>query len=222
MPEKFSFCEVREIRGDQIAARECYVSSMKTRKPHEALQLKVLDPRDDVTIESGEPVNELTSVVLDEEQPDIKVYIGSSLSKDLVCQLIDFLKRNMDIFAWSHEDLEGIDPKVATHHLNVDPRYKLVRQRLRGASTERAQAIDKEVGKMIENGVVKEVAYPEWISNVVMVTKSNGKWCLCVDFTELNKACPKYSYQLPRIDLQIDAATRHELLTFLDAYSGYN
>ena len=58
---------VREIQGDQIAARECYVSSMKTRKPHEALQVKVLDPRDDVAIESGEPVNELTPVVLDEE-----------------------------------------------------------------------------------------------------------------------------------------------------------
>ena len=57
--------------------------------------------------------------------------------------------------------------------------------------------MDKEVGKLIDNGVVKEVAYPEWLSNVVMVTKANGKWCLCVDFTELNKACPKDSYQLP-------------------------
>ena len=82
--------------------------------------------------------------------------------------------------------------------------------------------MDKEVGKLIENGAVKEVAYPEWLSNVVMVTKANGKWRLCVDFTELNKACPKDSHPLPRIDLLIDATTGHELLTFLDEYSGYN
>ena len=150
------------------------------------------------------------------------MYIGSSLSKDLARQLIDFLKRNMDIFAWSHANLEGIDPEVATHRLNVDPRHKLVRQNLRGASTERAQAMNKEVGKLIENWVVKEVAYLEWLSNVVMVTKADGKWRLCIDFTELNKACPKDSYPLPWIDLLIDATTGHELLTFLNAYSGYN
>ena len=82
--------------------------------------------------------------------------------------------------------------------------------------------MDKEVGNLIENGAVKEVAYHEWLSNVVMVTKANGKWRLCVNFTELNKACPKDSYPLPRIDLLIDATVGHELLTFLDAYSGYN
>ena len=190
---------VGEIRGDQIAASECYVSSMKTRKPHEALQVEVLNPRDDAAIERGEPVEELTLVVLDEEHPDGKLYIGSSLSKDLVRHLIDFLKRNMDIFAWSHIDLEGIDLEVATHHLNVDPRNKPVRQKLRGTSTEKAHVMDQEVGKLIENGAVKEVAYPEWLSNVVMVIKANGKWRLCVYFTELNKACPKDSYPLPQI-----------------------
>ena len=111
---------------------------MKTRKPYEALQVEVLDPRDDAAIERGEPVEELTPVVLDEENLDKKVYISSSLSKDMVCQLIDFLKHNMDIFAWSHVDLEGFDLEVATHCLNVDPRHKPIRQKLRGASTERA------------------------------------------------------------------------------------
>ena len=103
------------------------------------------------------------------------MYISSSLSKDLVRQLMDFLKRNKDFFAWSHADLEGIDSKVSTHCLNVDPCHKPIRKKLRGTSTERAQAMDKEVGKLIENRAVKEVAYPEWLSNVVMVTKANGK-----------------------------------------------
>ena len=213
---------VGEIRGDQLAARECYVSSMKTRKPQEALQVEILDPRDDSTIERGEPAEKLIPIVLDEDHPDRRVYVGSSLSTELVGPLIDFLKHNMDVFAWSHADLEGIDPEVATHRLNVDPHHKPVRQKLRGASTERAQAMDKEVRNLIDSGAVREVAYPEWLSNVVMVTKTNGKWRLCVDFTKLNKACPKDSYPLPRIDLLIDATAGHELLTFLDAYSGYN
>ena len=96
---------------------------MKTIKPHEALQVEVLDPRVDTAIERGELVEELTPIVLNEEHQDRKVYIGSSLSKYLVCQLIDFLKLNMDIFARSHADLEGIDLEVATHRLNVDPRH---------------------------------------------------------------------------------------------------
>ena len=75
------------------------------------------------------------------------------------------------------------------HHLNVNSHYKPVRQKLRSASTERAQVMDKEVGKLIENGVIREVAYLVWLSNVAMVTKINGKWRLCVDFIELNQAC---------------------------------
>ena len=82
--------------------------------------------------------------------------------------------------------------------------------------------MEKEMEKLLTNGSVREVAYPDWLSNVVMVTKANGKWCLCVDFTELNKACPKDSYPLLRIDLLIEATARHELVRFLDAYSEYN
>ena len=64
--------------------------------------------------------------------------------------------------------------------------------------------------------------YPDWLANVVMVKKSNGKWRMCVDFTDLNKACPKDSYPLPRIDILVDSTVRHQLLSFIDAFSGYN
>ena len=102
---------VGEIRGDQLAARECYVSSMKTRKPQEALQVEILYPRDDSTIERGEPTEKLIPIVLDEDHPDKRIYVGSSLSTELVGPLIDFLKHNMDVFAWSHADLEGSTQK---------------------------------------------------------------------------------------------------------------
>ena len=64
--------------------------------------------------------------------------------------------------------------------------------------------------------------YPDWLANVVMVKKANGKWRMCVDFTDLNKVCPKDSYPLLRIDQQVDSTAGHQLLSFMDAFSGYN
>ena len=64
--------------------------------------------------------------------------------------------------------------------------------------------------------------YPEWLANVVLVKKANGKLRMCVDFTDLNKACPKDSFPLPRIDQLVDFTTGHKLLTFMDTFSGYN
>ena len=64
--------------------------------------------------------------------------------------------------------------------------------------------------------------YPEWLANIVLVKKANGKWRMCVDFTDLNKACPKDSFPLPRIDQLVDSTTGHKLLTFMDTFSGYN
>ena len=64
--------------------------------------------------------------------------------------------------------------------------------------------------------------YPDWLANVVMVKKASGKWRMCVDFTDLNKACPKDSYPLPRVDVLVDSTARHQLLSFMDAFSGYN
>ena len=69
---------------------------------------------------------------------------------------------------------------------------------------------------------IQEVYYPDSLANVVMVRKANGKWRMCVDFTDLNKACPKDSYPLPHIDQLVDSTAGHKLLSFMDAFSGYN
>ena len=69
---------------------------------------------------------------------------------------------------------------------------------------------------------IREVYYPDWLASVVMVRKSNGKWKMFVDFTDLNKAFPKDSYPLPRIDTLVDSTVRHQLLSFMDAFSSYN
>ena len=71
-------------------------------------------------------------------------------------------------------------------------------------------------------GFIQEVYYPDWHANVVLVKKTNRKWRMCVDFTDLNKACSKDSFPLPRIDQLVDSTAGHKLLTFMDAFSGYN
>ena len=78
-----------------------------------------------------------------------------------------------------------------------------------------------EVNKLLAANFIREVYYPEWLANVVMVKKANGKWRMCVDFTDLNTACLKDSFPLPRIDQLVDSTVGHKLLTFMDAFSGY-
>ena len=79
-----------------------------------------------------------------------------------------------------------------------------------------------EVNKLLVANFIREVHYPEWLANVVMVKKANEKWRMCVDFIDINQAYPKDSFPLPRIDQLVDSIARHKLLTFMDAFSGYN
>lgn len=82
--------------------------------------------------------------------------------------------------------------------------------------------IIEEVKKLIEVGIVREVRYLEWLANIVVVQKKNRKWRICIDFSDLNKACLKDPFPLPHIDKLVDATAGHELLSFIDAFSGYN
>ena len=75
---------------------------------------------------------------------------------------------------------------------------------------------------LFRSSFIREVYYPDWLANVVMVRKACGKWRMCVDFTDLNKACPKDSYPLQRVDVLVNFIAQHQLLSFMDAFSGYN
>ena len=118
--------------------------------------------------------------------------------------------------------MPGIDPSVITHRLNVHPSSKPVRQKKRAFAPKRDNAIKEEVQKLTTAQFIREVYYPDWLANVVMVKKANGKWRMCVDFINLNKVCPKDSYPLPRIDQLVDSTAGHRLLSFMDAFSSYN
>ena len=104
----------------------------------------------------------------------------------------------------------------------MSPSYKPVRQKKRVFAPEWDIAIKKEVQKLVTAEFVHEVYCPDWLDNVVMVKKANGKWTMCMNFIDLNKACPKDSYLLPRIDQLVDSIARHQLLCFMNAFSRYN
>ena len=207
------------VRGDQRVAREFYSASMK-EKAVDNIYLAELDMRDEV-LTRPEPSEELEPVSLDDD-PEHLAYIGSKLAEDLKSLLTHFLRQNKDVFAWKQADMGGIDPTVITHRLNVSPSFKPIKQKRRSFALERQKAINEEVGKLLQAGAIREVEYPEWLANVMLVKKANGKWQLCIDLTDVNRACPKDSFPLPRIDLIVDATAGHELLSFMDAFSGYN
>ena len=118
--------------------------------------------------------------------------------------------------------MPGIDPEVIMHHLQLNKERRLVRQRIKHMSAEKQAAIEAEVQKLLEAEFIREEKYPTWLANVVLVRKANGEWRMCVDYTDLNKACLKDCFPLPQIDQLVDSTSGHELLSFMDAFSNYN
>ncbi|NAV21938.1 RNA-directed DNA polymerase, partial [Salmonella sp. zj-h16] len=118
--------------------------------------------------------------------------------------------------------MPGVPREVIEHRLAVRPGARPVRQKVRRQAPERQAFIREEVARLLEAGFIREVIHPEWLANPVVVPKANGKLRMCIDYTDLNKACPKDPYPLPRIDQIVDSTAGCDLLCFLDAYSGYH
>jgi hypothetical protein len=136
--------------------------------------------------------------------------------------LVDFLKANLNACTWKPSDMNGIPKEVAEHKLNIKPGSKLVKQHLRCFNDEKCKAIDEAIKKLLSAGFIREVFHPEWLANPVLVKKKNKKWRTCVDYTGLNKACPKDLFPLPRIDQVVNSTVGCETLSFLDVYSRYH
>ena len=137
-------------------------------------------------------------------------------------ELIEFLRRNIDMFSWSAYEGPGVDPNFICHHLNVNPSIIPRKQPPRRSSKKHSDAIRDEVIKLKQVGAIKEVSYPEWLANTVVVKKKSGKWRVCVDFTDLNKVCPKDPFPRPRINQLVDTTVSHPRMSFLDAFQGYH
>ena len=137
-------------------------------------------------------------------------------------ELMVFLRRNIDLFVWSAYEAPRVDPNLIYHHLNVNPTVVLRKQPPQRLPKEHSKAVKEEVLKLKQAGAIKEVFYPEWLANTVVVKKKNGKWRVCVDFTDLNKAYPKDPFPMPWIDQLVDATVGHPRMSFLDVFQGYH
>nr|XP_025682159.1 uncharacterized protein LOC112783427 [Arachis hypogaea] len=221
---------IATIHSDLHEARRCYNISLKpTRKTAEvhvnSIQseqpaLAELDPRTDFQ-ERPTPNEDLIKITLTDDQAKF-TFIGASMHKDAKEKLTKFLRQNADLFAWTSGDMPGINPSVITHRLAVNPSARPISQKKRNLGNEKREASMIEVKKLIDAQFIRELRFTTWLANIVMVKKHNGKWRMCVDFTDLNKACPKDAYPLPCIDSLVDNSCGYGTLSFMDAYSGYN
>ncbi|KAK4403112.1 Transposon Ty3-G Gag-Pol polyprotein [Sesamum angolense] len=238
---------IGEEIGDRRQARECYANSLKGESNNQPIVKSGIPSKKKTTIttdkvptekskegepqankkrkvdeERIEPTKEVKAIELTLEHVPKITKIGTLLDPQFEKTLIAFLQEKINVFAWDAADMSGIDPKIMVHRLNLNPKIKPVKQKKRAFGNERIKVIKEEVEKLLRIDYIRPVQYPEWLANVVLVPKPNGKWRMCIDFTDLNKACPKDSYPLPRIDALIDSTSGCELMSFLDAFQGYN
>jgi hypothetical protein len=162
------------------------------------------------------------TVPLDPAMPKQTVIISEDLTPQDEEKLISCLSRNKDVFAWSALDLVEVSRTVIEHSLGIDPSVRPKKQRLRKMSDEKTEVAKDEVHRLLEANFIELVAYPTWLANVVMVQKKSGRWRMCIDFSSLNKACPKDNFPLPWIDKIVDSAAECEVMSLLDCFSGYH
>jgi hypothetical protein len=118
--------------------------------------------------------------------------------------------------------MPGVPREVIEHHLAVCPGARPVKQKAQRQALENHDFFVKEIEKLKKAKFIREVSHPEWVANPIMVPKVTGGGRLCMDFTDLNKACPKDLYPLARIDQIVDSTAGYDLLCFLDAFSVYH
>ncbi|GJT61328.1 reverse transcriptase domain-containing protein [Tanacetum coccineum] len=194
------------LRSSRIIPMECAMISGPSTRPPEA----------------GKILEEKIRVAIHPEYPEQTIAIGSTLTEKGRKELCTLLGQNLDVFAWKPADMTGVPRSIAEHCLNIREGCRPVRQKKRGQAPERNKAIQEEVEKLVDAGIMKEVHYHSWLSNPVMVKKHDGTWRMCVDFKDLNNACPKDCYPLPEIDWKIESLCGYPFKCFLDAYKGYH
>ena len=157
---------------------------------------------------------------IEEEKREVK--IGTTLSPTTRKELIDLLQDYSDVFAWSYQDMPGLDTDIVVHRLPLREECMPVKQKLRRVKPEMLLKIKEEVKKQLDAGFLEVAKYPQWVANIVPVSKKDGKVRMCVDYRDLNRVSPKDNFPLPHIDTLVDNTAKHSLFSFMDGFSGYN
>ncbi|RDX91227.1 hypothetical protein CR513_26814, partial [Mucuna pruriens] len=179
-------------------ARRCYKDILRVGQQRSAVNTLSLelDSRSHDERERPHPMKELKEVQIGKQKSQ-KARIGTVMTGEQEVGLIRCLRQN-------HDDARP------------------VMQKKRKQGEEKRKAIKEETSKLLTAGFIREVRYPKWLANMVVVRKVNEKWKMCTDYTDLNKVCLKDPYPFPSIDRLVDNVSGFEFLSFMDAYSGYN
>ncbi|XP_074277632.1 uncharacterized protein LOC141601266 [Silene latifolia] len=151
------------------------------------------------TLEDGgqSTVDQLKELNLGTTEDPRPIYISALLTKEEEEEYYKLLVEYKDVFAWRYKQMPGLSPKIAVHRLAIKKGTSPKKQPQRRFRPELVPEIEKEVNKLIEAGFIREVKYSTWIAKIVLVRKKNGQLRICVDFSDLNDACPKDDFPLP-------------------------
>ncbi|XP_020239807.1 uncharacterized protein LOC109818687, partial [Cajanus cajan] len=214
--------QIISIKANKRTARQCYAESLKASPPTEEqrwdesptlahiaqAEITNLDPRAKSHDNRPSPIDELDDLQIGKLTSQC-TKISQQLNPELRQQLVAEISKNSDLFAWSSADMPGIDPHLICHRLAIHKEAKPVAQRKHKVGGERREAIVVETQKLLRASFIRDVRYTTWLANVVLVKKHSGKWRMCINFTDLNKACPKDAYPLPSIDRLVDGGSGH-------------
>jgi hypothetical protein len=151
------------------------------------------------------------------------IFISANLDSSFREGLIKLLKEYKDCFTWDYSEMPGLDHSIVEHRLPIKPGFKPHKQPPRKIYKDEVLAdVKKEVERLIDANFIRPCRYAEWISNIVPIYKKNGKMRVCIDFRDLNRATPMDGYLVPIVDLLVDAAAGHKVISFMDGNAGYN
>ena len=168
------------LRAENKSAALALEALSEALAAEELTALRSMVKRDDLILDkrskstSFKPADEIVKFQVHPRDPTKTASIGAQLNPDVDAALREFLRKNWDIFAWKPSDMPGVPRELAEHTLNVDPKFKPVRQFLRRFNEERRKAIGEEVSRLLAAGFIVEVFHPEWLANPVLVLKKNG------------------------------------------------
>ena len=137
--------------------------------------------------------------------------IGTTLSPTTRKELINLLRGYSDVFAWSYQDMPGLDTDIVVHCLPLREECAPIKQKLRRVKPEILLKIKEKIKKQLDAGFLEVSKYPQWVANIVLVPKKDGKVRMYVDYRNLNRASPKDNFPLPHIDTLVDNTTKHSL-----------
>ena len=174
--------------------------------------------------EGSKPNIEETKVVnlANEGENEKPVKIRVNFPKDMKHKLIALLKEFREIFAWTYQDMPGLDIEIVMHRIPIKPECPLVQQALRRMKFEIILKIKEEVEKQLKDGFLTAIAYSDWVANIVRVPKKDGKVHTCVDYRDLNWANPKDNFLLPHIEALVNNIATNRFFAFMEGFSSYN